>query len=686
MRYSLTWLLLSTLTALTLTLHACGSLDQDIVDIKTYTSQPTAIGDTFNFVYTPADTASFSSGVKPEAVYTLRFWQPQLYEYEKPVVQSVALENYYNKYWLFRFRVPDNAQMISYAVKGAEPADTLPTQSYIVLKKNGEPVKSSYYRVAASMLRSNAPADTVLSLLKAETALYSDAYDAYILYWSLLYKTENRTDEALGKIEEEMYQLRTAKRDDPNLLEAIAMTYIYGIGDRSKAYEATREIPDSYLHPLNLYNRFLIERDYDKRETALSAMTNRYAAHELTPKMYLSLLQSYIADQKNYRERAAIFSESILNRRLASLRQSRVLTYATRYLFSYYAKLDISKALPYANDVLRVDYDREVYDELSILDFAERFAESAEYSGLAIDLATKALQALAQNAPNKKLAVRPEAEFIQTDEARARLNLDLQGRAYYAMGKAYHRVGNDGQAVENLLRAKDLALSRQPDIYYQLALATKNADAEKSLGYALRAAALDPAPERAEWLRQSYKFKLKKGESVESLVDAARQSGAQAVKNLTLQTADGKSVSLESLKDKTVVLYFWSPASGMSRLTMSEMQTIYAKYHARGAEIFAIDAAQDLQSLRTDSKPQSLYADAKDYAYSFPFATAPAALKELNVSYLPSVVVVKNGKVFYRNSGYDLEFGKTVDAEVQSLLAEPKSQSDSPPKKKRRLE
>lgn len=45
-------------------------------------------------------------------------------------------------------------------------------------------------------------------------------------------------------------------------------------------------------------------------------------------------------------------------------------------------------------DVLRMDYDREVYDPITLLGFAERYASTKDYAGFAIDLATKAIEAI----------------------------------------------------------------------------------------------------------------------------------------------------------------------------------------------------------------------------------------------------------------------------------------------------
>ncbi|MBC8044609.1 MAG: TlpA family protein disulfide reductase, partial [Rhizobacter sp.] len=640
----------------------------DEVIVIDYTSKATVIGDTFNIVYAPPDTESFNSGAVPEAIYTFRSWQPQVFEFSKTSVQRVQLGNYEGRYWLARVVVPSDAQMVSFYVRGVAESDSLKTENFLTLTRRGSPVKASYYRIATALLRSKYPIDTVMTLLQREIALYPDSYDAYILYWTLGYGQAGRNEEALAKIEQQMSEARTLRREDPNLLEAIAITYIYGLGDRRKGYDITRDIPDAYLHPLNLYNRFLMERDYDKRESALGAMTDKYLTHPLTPQMYLSLLNTYISDQKNSRERAALFSENILNRRLSPLRASRVQTYSARYLFNYYASIDISKAIPYASDVLRVDYDRDVYDEISILDFAERFAGSEEYSGLALDLAGKSLQALEQTRRSAQTA-RTESEIIQTPAARERMNTDLQGRAYYVVGKAYRSAGNMELATENLLRANSLCLSRKGDIARELALVYKNTDAAKAFTYAAQAVATNPTDAEFLWLAQNFKAK---NVSLEKSVEQARLAAATSASGITLKTIDGRSIKLDSSKDRLSLLYFWSPNSNMSRTLLADLQTLYAKYRARGVDIYAIDAEGELKTVRDNRQ---------EFSYSFELATASATVQpSLGIAYLPSAVIVQNGKAVYRDFGYRTDFLQTLEVQLQSLLSDfkPKSGAEKP--------
>ncbi|KER09659.1 MAG: hypothetical protein HY22_09885 [[Candidatus Thermochlorobacteriaceae] bacterium GBChlB] len=661
----------------------CVTIDPDyveVIDAETFKSRSAIVGDTFNLVYVPPAGID-SLTAPPEAVYTFNFWQPEFFESGTPQVRRVTLENYRNLYYFARVPIPSTAQLFSYYVKTATSHDSLATESFPVLLRTGRPTRAAQYRVANAMRRSRQPTDSVLAMLRAETTAYPDNYDAWLVYWSLWYEQMGRTDAALATIEQEMSELRRRRRDESSLLEAIALTYIYGIGDRRKGYEVTRDIPDTYLHPLNLYNRFLIEADADKRELALSAMLDKYPAHPLTPKMHLSHLLFYLSNQKLYRERGAIFCENLLNRRLAALRASRVNTYAIRYLFDYYANIDLAKAMPYVQDVLRLDYDRDVYDPVTLLEFSERFAASRDYAGLAIDLAGKAIQAVDAD-KQKPLQTRPESEFIPSEASRKFFQQDLTGRAYFCIGRAYRTIGDNVNALANLREARKTCISRQAEIFYEFARAFESSNSDSSLYYALKSLALNFSSERYNWCNDTFfnskKAKAKKGESLDQKLAAIRREGNGRASEFSLVTLDGKTVSLASLPEKIVVLYVWSPNSMMSKAALSDIQLLHAKYRARGAEFFAIDADDGLKSVR---------ASPAEYAFSFAFAVPnPSLLVDYQLSYLPSIVMIKNGRILYRRFGYDKNFIASIESEIQTMLlgdAATQKESDKPSPKKR---
>lgn len=645
-----------------LSLSACITLEEEAEEVNPLDmlkADSAIVEDSFSLVYrAPKDAKNLS----PVAVYALNFWSPTFFEYASPNVRSAPLQRLNDTIWFANVFVPRNAQLMSYYVKGVPDEDTLATKNFPILdNRTKRPVKATFYRVAQAMLRSKAPVDSVLAKLRAELERYPDTYDAYILYWSLYYDSKGRTDEALAEIEAQMAEARRLRRNNADLLQAIALTYIYGIGDKVKANRVLQDSPDSYLHPLNLYNRFSIELDVDKRELALGVMTDKYPSHPLTPKMYQEMLFYYIANQKVYADRAAIFAEKVWRRNLPSLRQNGVMTAAARYLFDYYGKIDLSRAMPYVKELLRLDYDKQVYDAQTILLFAERFAESQEYGGLAIELAAKAMQVLESKEPTSFLNVGAEREFVSSAIESGEAKNDLIGRAYYCIGKAYRRVGELNNAISNLRQAAKTCLSRRAEIYYELANALMNIDRSDAQDYAYRSLAYNASPERREWLVRNFKPRLRPKETLQDKIEQIRASMPENAPNFSLKFIDGSTSVVNAQGEKIIVLYFWSPASTLSRLLFSDLQLLHAKYRARGVELYAIDA---------DSALSTVKAAPADYGYSFPFATADkATLMAYRVAYLPSAIVIRNGAVVARHSGYERDFVSRLEADVQQFFA-----------------
>jgi thiol-disulfide isomerase/thioredoxin len=655
------------------TLSACISLEDEVEEVSPLSAlkaDSAIVENTFSMIYRAP------KGIKeiaPVAVYTTNFWTPTFFEMSTPNIKSVPMTKFNDTIWVADVQVPRNAQIISYTVMGVPDEDSLATKNFPILdSRTKRPIKATMYRIAQALIRSNAPTDSILKILRAEIERYPDTYDAYILYWSIYYNEKGRTEEALAEIESQMEDLRRQRRNNADLLQAIALTYIYGIGDKAKANRVLQDSPDSYLHPLNLYNRFTTEIDIDKRELALSVMADKYPMHPLTPKMYRELLYYYIANQKVYADRAAIFAEKIWRRNLNNLRQNGVMTLAVRYLFEYYSKIDLSRTMPYVKELLRLDYDRQVYDAHTILLFAERFAESQEYSGLAIELAAKAMQVLESKERQAFLNPNAEREFVTSAIENGDVKNDLIGRAYYCIGKAYRRVNETSNAISNLKQAANLCLSRRAEIYYELSNAMMTIDKSDAQKYATLALAFNATPERREWFIKNFKPRLRPKETLQERIEKFRSEQPERAPNATLSLLDGSTAEIKAQSEKVYVLYFWSPTSTLSKLLFPDLQLLHAKYRARGVELYAID---------TDSALATVKASPSEFAYSFPFATANLAIfSDYRVAYLPSAIVVKDGVVVARHSGYERDFVSRLEADVQQFFV----MGEMIPKKKSR--
>lgn len=643
-------------------LSGCIALDVEENQIKEYYSKNTAINDTFNIVYYPKDSL-MDFQTPPVAKVVFNFWEPQFFESDLSYFKKLTLTNYQNKYWLGQIVVPSDAQLLSYAILNRSDWDKNKSRNYLVLNNQKKPAPASEYRLAVAMHRNGAPIDSVLHYIEQELKFYPNHFDAYILYWTLIYEKNGKTPEALSDLENRIARVRRSRRDNSDLLQVIALTYIHAIGDRRKAYEVVRDIPDTYLHMLNLYNRFLVEPDEELREMALMTMTEKYPSSELTVKMNLSLLLKYISNPNAYRERSAIFAQNILDKRLSSLRSAKVNTYAVRHLFDYYAKISLKKALPYVQDILRIDYDKVVYDAITLAGFAERFAESQEYSGLAIDIANK----LIQNLDVGNYALNSAGIEREIPEGSAALNLvknDLSGRAYYAIGVSYLTIGDLQSALDNLYQARSLSFSKKPEILFALSKCYKKENPQKSLDLALEALALKYDADKMNWVKSNFKNLLsKKLYGKETLIERIQKinySLGTPVKDLNLTTVSGETILTNSSDKKINVFYFWSPDSEVSKMFFSKLQLMYAKYHARGVNFYAVTTQNTLKPIIENTR---------DYAYSFTFAKGSSTMiDDYKIAYLPTTIIVKDGKILYREESFMDDYVENVEKSIQSLL------------------
>jgi thiol-disulfide isomerase/thioredoxin len=665
--------LFAVLTCAVATLASCVSLEDEVEEVSPISAlkaDSAIVDDTFSMLYVAPKGIN---DLSPVAVYTTNFWTPTFFEYAQPSINVLPMSKLNDTIWAANVKVPRNAQVISYTVLGVPNEDSLATKNFPILdSRTKRTIKASMYRIAQALLRSHAPADTILKALRDEIERYPDTYDAYILYWSIYYNEKGRTEKALTEIETQMEDLRRQRRNNADLLQAIALTYIYGIGDKAKANRVLQDSPDSYLHPLNLYNRFNTELDIDKRELALSVMTDKHPMHPLTPKMYREMLYYYIANQKVFADRAAMFAEKIWRRNLNSLRQNGVMTAAVRYLFEYYSKIDLSRAMPYVKELLRLDYDKQVYDAKTIVLFAERFADSQEYSGLAIELSAKAIQVLESKETYAFINSSAEREFIASAIESGEAKNDLIGRAYYCIGKAYLRVNEISNAISNLKQAANMCLSRRAEIYYELSQAMMSIDKSDAQDYAIRSLVHNSVPERREWFQKNFKPRLRPKETLQDKIDQFRSERPERAPSVTLTLIDESKPTINTQSGSVYVFYFWSPTSTMSKMIFSDLQLLHAKYRARGVELYAID---------TDSALSTVKASLSEFGYSFPFASADSAvLSSYRVAFLPSAIVVKDGVIVARHSGYERDFVMRLEADVQQFF----TTNETPPKKNSR--
>ncbi len=140
-------------------------------------------------------------------------------------------------------------------------------------------------------------------------------------------------------------------------------------------------------------------------------------------------------------------------------------------------------------------------------------------------------------------------------------------------------------------------------------------------------------------------FRSQEGLSVEQLAP-----------EFTLNDFDGNPVSLNDLRDKVVLLNFWSAACPPCREKMPTLQKLYEDLHARGFTILAINL---------NDRPQDALKYLTDNGYTFP------ALKDadLTVARRYAVTGIPKTLILDRSGTIrDVRLGLTGEATLRRMI------------------
>ena len=123
----------------------------------------------------------------------------------------------------------------------------------------------------------------------------------------------------------------------------------------------------------------------------------------------------------------------------------------------------------------------------------------------------------------------------------------------------------------------------------------------------------------------------------------------KTVPNIKLKNLDGKTVLLSDLtKDKTVVMSFWATWCGPC---INELDTIAEQYEDLQEDGFELIAVS-IDDTRTKSRVKPLV-NGKGWDYTVLLDSNQELKRSLNITNVPYVIIVKNGKIVYTHSGYN---------------------------------
>lgn len=576
--------------------------------------------------YTPGDETENASEINA----FLYFWNRK----KEPTLIELPLKKNSDDSWSADANVKlDTIVYISCKIVSDKFEDTNDDRWWSVrIYKNEKPLEGALLAEVQSIaLRKNGfkaagVPDEALKLLEEEHAMYPNS-SIWSFRWQLL-SIQGMSDNIEQTITHELDSLVASSKSESDLLdfsvwydrlskpqkaEAVLDTLISRY--KNKSASVRKE-----LRPLNAL------RDYDLVKTALKNIIQEYPETQEADGLKSSLVQIAM-QQKNFEEAAGYIKKYNIQNSDMCVQIARVI-------------LNENKNPTLANEL------------------AERGLELAKKSSKPSHLSRKEWEPTSQTLVTNALSVYGSALTIND------------------------RCADAEKVFEEALQKNPKG---DPDLYQNyIQCLKKNKKSKEALAmYDRFFSKFPPADGMVEEYRKLYeevngstkgldeKLKqLTETASEEKFTDLKKSILNKSIKDFTLSSLTGESVTLEKLKGKVVVLDFWATWCGPCKVSFPHLQKVYEKYKSKSDVL--IYAVNTYERVTGDSRKQSVEKFIKDNKYTFPVLMDTDVASTNGIQSIPTQFVIdKQGLIQFMNVGFEgPQMVDELSAKIELLRSE----------------